>query len=234
MKSHSNDLSKVVSEPFLLFKASDNKFVTSFRERGMANCMVTDGPFVLKESSKMKIFWSSFVNGKYVVLEAIADNIHSKWKHFPPRFDFEGGHAMIFEDFEGKKFFSLHSPNIPEKERIDSDTLVITAGQEISHDEITKKLAVLGFERVDFVSNPGQYAVRGSIIDIFSYSENYPYRVLFWGDEIEKIHFWLLHLLHDGIFLCQTVETTQSQLADFIIKRLEGVAFFSKPCIGFI
>ena len=45
-----------------------------------------------------------------------------------------------------------------------------------------------GFERVDFVSAPGQYAIRGSIVDIFSYSWNYPYRISFWGNEVEKIN----------------------------------------------
>lgn len=76
---------------------------------------------------------------------------------------------------------------IPGREIIKSDTLVISSGKEILYDEIKEKLSGLGFERVDFVSSPGQYAVRGSIIDIFSYSENYPYRVSFWGNEIEKI-----------------------------------------------
>ena len=41
---------------------------------------------------------------------------------------------------------------------------------------------------MDFVSAPGQFAIRGSIIDIFSYSFNFPYRISFWGNEIEKIH----------------------------------------------
>lgn len=41
---------------------------------------------------------------------------------------------------------------------------------------------------MDFVSSPGQFAIRGSIIDIFSYSFNFPYRISFWGNEIEKIH----------------------------------------------
>ena len=50
------------------------------------------------------------------------------------------------------------------------------------------RLSAGGFERVDFVSAPGQYAIRGSLVDIFSYSNNYPYRISFWGDEVEKIN----------------------------------------------
>ncbi len=61
-------------------------------------------------------------------------------------------------------------------------------GDEISHEAMIEILGRCGFERVDFVSLPGQFAVRGSIIDFFSYSNNEAYRVSFWGDEIEKIN----------------------------------------------
>ena len=64
------------------------------------------------------MIWSSFSNGRYVVLEAVADGIKGTWKHLPPRFDFDGGHAMIFENFDGEKYFSLHSPNICPAERM--------------------------------------------------------------------------------------------------------------------
>ena len=60
-------------------------------------------------------------------------------------------------------------------------------GQEISHESISQILYENGFERVDFVSDPGQYAIRGGIIDIFSYSMNQPYRLSFFGNEIDKI-----------------------------------------------
>ena len=45
-----------------------------------------------------------------------------------------------------------------------------------------------GFEKVDFVSAPGQYAIRGAVIDIFSYSLDKPYRISYFGNEVEKIH----------------------------------------------
>ena len=77
---------------------------------------------------------------------------------------------------------------VPAPDRIASSLLKITKGQEISHDAIRDILAGQGFERVDFVSAPGQYSIRGAIIDIFSYSYNHPFRVSFFGDEVEKIH----------------------------------------------
>ncbi len=80
------------------------------------------------------------------------------------------------------------SEQIPSTRTIRDSVFLIESGQEISHDEIVRRLAGQGFEKVDFVSEPGQYAIRGSIVDIFSYSENFPYRISFWGDEIEHIH----------------------------------------------
>ncbi len=77
---------------------------------------------------------------------------------------------------------------VPSPSKISSSSLKISVGQELPFDSIKETLAGLGFERVDFVSAPGQYSIRGSIIDIFSYSFNFPYRVSFFGNEIEKIH----------------------------------------------
>ncbi|MGM9787818.1 MAG: transcription-repair coupling factor [Candidatus Cryptobacteroides sp.] len=77
---------------------------------------------------------------------------------------------------------------IPATNSISGFQFEIHKGDEISHEKIIKILFDVGFERVDFVSAPGQFAVRGSIIDFFSYSNNEAYRLSFWGDEIEKIH----------------------------------------------
>lgn len=77
---------------------------------------------------------------------------------------------------------------IPEKSRIANALVTITKGQEISHEVICALLNEKGFSKVDFVSSPGQYAIRGSIVDIFSYTENCPYRISFFGNEVEKIN----------------------------------------------
>lgn len=66
-------------------------------------------------------------------------------------------------------------------------TLKLTVGQHIDTDEITKTLSDYGFEHVDYVYEPGQFATRGSIIDVYSFASEYPYRVDFFGDEIDSI-----------------------------------------------
>ncbi len=73
------------------------------------------------------------------------------------------------------------------KEKLESNTIEIEVGTEIDNDFLEEVLAEYKFERVDFVFEPGQYAMRGSIIDIFSYSFDFPYRIDFFGDEVESI-----------------------------------------------
>ena len=70
---------------------------------------------------------------------------------------------------------------------LSSRTLKLEVGQQIEVDAITNALAKFGFAKVDYVYEPGQYALRGSIVDVFSYSSEYPYRVDFFGDEIDSI-----------------------------------------------
>ena len=77
---------------------------------------------------------------------------------------------------------------IPDIMEIRSSLMKFNVGDEVSHDEIAASLAGLGFERVDFVAEPGQFAVRGAIIDIFSYSWSDPFRISFFGDEIDTIN----------------------------------------------
>ena len=83
---------------------------------------------------------------------------------------------------------SAMEEGIPEAGKIRESLLKLTVGDEISHDDIVEKLFGSGFERVDFVAEPGQFAVRGAIVDIFSYSYSDPFRVSFFGDEIETIN----------------------------------------------
>ena len=70
---------------------------------------------------------------------------------------------------------------------LSSRTLKLAVGEHTEVDTIMEILAEFGFERVDYVYEPGQYALRGSIVDVFSYASEYPYRIDFFGDEIDSI-----------------------------------------------
>ena len=73
------------------------------------------------------------------------------------------------------------------KQRLDSRTLTLTTGQTVSTADIEATLHDYGFREVDYVYEPGQYALRGSILDVFSYSSELPFRIDFFGDEIDSI-----------------------------------------------
>lgn len=76
---------------------------------------------------------------------------------------------------------------VPAKEELTAISFQLSVGQEVQISAVSKQLSDLGFERVDFVFQPGQYAVRGSIVDVYSYSHDDPYRLDFFGDEIDSI-----------------------------------------------
>lgn len=73
------------------------------------------------------------------------------------------------------------------KAELNRNTLKIEVGEDLSLDFINELLFEMHFERADFVSEPGQFAVRGGIIDVFSFSNEVPYRVSFFGDTVESI-----------------------------------------------
>lgn len=73
------------------------------------------------------------------------------------------------------------------RQDLEKNTLEITKGNQLSIDFINEFLYAYEFDRVDFVYEPGQFAVRGGIVDIFSYSNDLPYRVEFFGDEVDGI-----------------------------------------------
>lgn len=103
------DLTAAAGEPFLLFKASEPHWADKSRET-----FITDGPFMYRtESGRLLMIWSTFTQSGYVQAIAYSDNdeIDGNWIHEDPMFDKDGGHGMIFEDYNGKKYLILHSPN---------------------------------------------------------------------------------------------------------------------------
>jgi transcription-repair coupling factor (superfamily II helicase) len=73
------------------------------------------------------------------------------------------------------------------KRNLRKNTFQVTKGDKLSTDFLEEMLHEYNFERVDFVYEPGQYSIRGSIVDIFSYSADFPYRLDFFSDEVDSI-----------------------------------------------
>ena len=102
---------------------------------------------------------------------------------------------------------SALSELVVSKKQLDERRLTLTIDQHIDIVEVERTLRSFGFSETDYVYEPGQFAVRGSIIDVYSFSSELPYRVDFFGDDIETI---------------RTFEV-ESQLSNEKLKRIEIV-----------
>ena len=76
---------------------------------------------------------------------------------------------------------------VADAETLQQGTIAVRVGDKISIEVLEQALVDAAFTRVDFVYEPGQYSVRGGIVDVFSYSESKPYRLDFFGDEVDSI-----------------------------------------------
>lgn len=73
------------------------------------------------------------------------------------------------------------------KKELDKNTLKISVGETVSIDFVNEVLFEYKFKRADFVTEPGEFSVRGGILDVFSFSNDEPYRIEFFGDEVDSI-----------------------------------------------
>lgn len=76
---------------------------------------------------------------------------------------------------------------VAERRRMEEQSRSISVGDTLKQSELVEWLQTMRFERVDFVYEPGQYSVRGGIVDVFSYVESRPYRIDFFGDEVDSL-----------------------------------------------
>lgn len=96
---------------------------------------------------------------------------------------------------KGKKGDFLYVVTCPEalcelvvsKRRLDERTMNIAVGDIVNLTDLGRKLRELGFKEEDYVYEPGQFAMRGSIVDVYSYSSELPFRIDFFGDEVDTI-----------------------------------------------
>lgn len=101
--------------------------------------------------------------------------------------------------------------------------LKLRVGESLSIDFLSEMLQEYGFQRVDFVYEPGQYSVRGSIVDIFSFAYELPYRCDFFGDEVETIRIFDIETQLSKEFR-KEIEIIPDLLLD---TKTERVSFFN-------
>ena len=109
------------------------------------------------------------------------------------------------------------------KKELDKNTLKVSVGDQISIEFINEVLFEYEFKRVDFITEPGEFSVRGGIIDVFSFSNDNPYRIEFFGNEVDSIR----------SFDVETQLSIEKQKKIAIIPNVEN-KFFQENREGFL
>ncbi len=120
---------------------------------------------------------------------------------------------------------------VSSKENLKENTLELKKGEEVPIDFVREMLIEYGFEFVDFVYEPGQFAIRGSIVDIFSYSNDFPYRIDFFDEEIESIRTFdtvtqLSKAKFEKVSIVSDIQTNTDEL-----NKISFLKFISKKTI---
>lgn len=110
------------------------------------------------------------------------------------------------------------------RQKLDEQTLRLHASERVDITFVEETLRAFGFRRVDYVYEPGQFAVRGSILDVFSFSSEWPYRVDFFGDEVDSIR----------TFEVQTQLSRDKQEEIVIVPELAGYVQGKVPFTDFL
>ena len=132
--------------------------------------------------------------------------------------------------------------NIPDQGQIGQSVLKVSKGETVSFDKFQDHLYGMGFTRVDFVSRPGEYAVRGGIIDLFSFNNDKPYRIDFFGDEIDSIRMFDVNTQHtvgevlDALSIYPSITDQDipiySAIPDDSVIWISGLENFSEDAAG--
>jgi len=115
-----------------------------------------------------------------------------KYGHIDPANEILRTEVLSMLQDPGRPFIIVSYPDalaekVLSRETLKENTLKISVGEKLDNMFVSDVLDEYGFENVDYVYEPGQYAMRGSILDVFSFSYEFPYRIDFFGNEVETI-----------------------------------------------
>jgi transcription-repair coupling factor (superfamily II helicase) len=132
------------------------------------------------------------MDGKNVYFFPSAYHRHIKYGHTDPANEILRTETLGLLQEENPSCIVVTYPDaiaekVLSKKVLKENTLTIHAGEKIDPMFVSDVLDSYGFEQTDYVYEPGQYAMRGSIVDIFSFSNEYPFRIDFFGNEVETI-----------------------------------------------
>ena len=172
---------------------ADNKKKAYFLSSDLDNFLAEENLFVFPATSEK----SEYKKNTALLQRTAALSAISKWET-SPEVSKEGSYEITAELLEKKPIPSTvivtYTEAVEEKvlrtKSIRASILNLRKGESLSHSAISDVLFGEGFRKVDFVTMPGEFALRGSLVDIYSFADEHPVRIDFFGDEIESIrHF---------------------------------------------
>lgn len=186
-----------------LFEKSENPFLLIFQDKEEAAYYLNDLEGLIGEkdvlffpSSHRRPYQIEDVDNANVLLRAeVLNRINSRQK------------PCIIVTYPEALF-----EKVVTRKQLDKNTLKLAVNDSLSIDFINETLFEYDFKRVDFVSEPGEFSVRGGIIDVFSFSNDNPYRIEFFGNEVDSIR----------TFDVETQLSVESQKKITIIPNIEN------------
>ncbi len=172
---HGSAISFVIAEAF---KGSSTPFLLIFEEKEEAAYYLNDLELLLNREDVM--FYPGSYRRPYQIEETDNANVLLRAEVLN-RINSRKKPAVIITYPD-----ALFEKVVTRKE-LDRNTLRIKTGDQLSLDFLNEVLFEYHFQRVDFVTGPGEFSVRGGIVDVFSFSHDQPYRIEFFGDEIDSI-----------------------------------------------
>ena len=170
-----SSLSFVISNTFL---ATDNPFLLIFNDKEEAAYYLNDFEQLLPK--KDILFYPGSYRRPYQIEETDNANVLLRAEVLN-RINSQKKPALIIT------YPDALFENVVTRKELERNTLKLAIGDELSIDFVNEVLFEYQFKRVDFVTEPGEFSVRGGIVDVFSFSHNEPYRIEFFGDDIESI-----------------------------------------------
>ena len=179
-----HDLVQILGEQQVLFFPSSYRRAVKFGQRDAANEILRT-----EVLSRMTNDESRFArNDEYSLPESSEGESHSSLVTRHSSFVTRHSSFVI-------RHSSLYLVTYPEaiaervvsKKTLDDRTLQLRVGEQVDLSFVEQTLLAFGFQRTDYVYEPGQFAVRGSLVDVFSFSSEYPYRIDFFGNEVDSI-----------------------------------------------
>jgi len=123
---------------------------------------------------------------------------------------------------------------LPHKEALDRIRIHLETNMDLGRDLLAERLADAGYLRCDVVENRGEYAIRGHILDLFSFTEDKPLRIEYWGNNIESLRNFdpltqrtIKHLKRSNLFLSRLNEDSGTSLQEYMTE--DDVLFIEEP-----